>query len=328
MSASAPAATAQDLPDSWYPVCSAYQLKTDRPLAIRALDADWVVFRAENGRCAAVQRYCCHMGTDLALASICENTLQCPLHHWRFDGAGRCIDIPVSDHIPEDAKLATLRCVERFGIIFVGHGAEDLFEFPSFGEGGESAHSRPKLVPMMASYETVSLNLFDVQHLTTVHLRKLHKPAELFSDGDSHLGIRYSVCNVKARLGNIIVRWLRLSATNIRVDCWGGNLLLISIQGGRPNFIMALTPNGAGQCTLYLATVEPATYANPLATIARRIKLELAASLTRAFISEDIRTLSNAKAIAGVLLPVQDAEAIRFWQYFSGLPRSGFSTRV
>ncbi len=278
----------QDLPDSWYPICSSYQLKQKRPLAVRALDDDWVVFRAENGRCATVQRYCCHMGTDLALGSVNDNTLQCPLHHWRFNGDGQCVKIPVSDRIPVDAKLAKLRCVERFGIIFVGHGANELFEFPSFGNDGESASSFPKLVPISAPYEAVSLNSFDVQHLTTVHQRKLHEPAELFSNSHSHLGIRYSAYNVKDRLGNIIARWLGLSANNIRVDCWGGNLLFISIEGGRPNFIVALTPNGDGQCVLYLATVEPATFANPLGRLAHRIKLEVAASLTRAFISEDL----------------------------------------
>ena len=37
-----------------------------------------------------------------------------------------------------------------------------------------------------------------------------------------------------------------------------------------------------------------------------------------------IRTLSNARTSAGVLLPDADAEAIRFWKYFGDLPKSAY----
>ena len=84
----------RELPDSWYPICSARDLKRDRPLPIQAFDREWVLFRTGAGVCAAVQRYCCHMGTDLALGNVTENSLRCPLHHWRFDGDGKCVDIP------------------------------------------------------------------------------------------------------------------------------------------------------------------------------------------------------------------------------------------
>jgi nitrite reductase/ring-hydroxylating ferredoxin subunit len=320
--------TRRELPDSWYPICRSRQLKRNRPLPIQAFGREWVVFRTGEGRCTAVQRHCCHMGTDLALGEIADNSLRCPLHHWRFDGDGKCIDIPASEIIPPDAKLEKLRCIDKFGIVFAAHGSENLFHFPYFADdfpGTPSASSRTKLISMAASYETVSLNLFDVQHLTTVHKRKLHKPAELFSDSTQHLGIRYSAYNASERIGNHFARWLGLSAADIHVDCWGGNLLLICIQGRRPNFIMALMPVTEYSCQLYLVMVESESNANVMSAIARRIKLELAASLTSAFISEDIRTLSNSRSLAGVLLPDADAEAIRFWAYFNSLPTNGLS---
>ncbi len=318
----------QELPDSWYPICSSRMLKRNRPLPIQAFDREWVVFRADHGRCTVVQRYCCHMGTDLALGEIADNSLQCPLHHWRFDGDGKCVDIPASETIPPDAKLEKLRCIEKFGIVFAARGSDSPFRFPLFADnvpGACPANSRTKFVSMAASYETVSLNLFDVQHLTTVHQRILHEPAELVSVSPHHLGIRYSAYNASETIGNHIIRWLGLSANDIRVDCWGGNLLLIGILGHRPNFIMALMPVTEHSCQLYLATVESELPAGALSRVVQKIKLELAASLTRAFISEDIRTLSNAQTTAGTLLPDADAEAIRFWKYFEGLPKKGLS---
>jgi nitrite reductase/ring-hydroxylating ferredoxin subunit len=316
------------LPDSWYPICSSRKLKSDRPMPIQAFGREWVLFRGSDGRCSAVQRYCCHMGTDLALGEVSGNSLRCPLHHWRFDGEGKCVEIPASKTIPPDAKLEKLQCIEKFGIVFAAHGSDSLFDLPDFADnipGSHSVNSRTKVLSICASYETVSLNLFDVQHLTTVHQRKLHEPAELFSDSRHHLGIRYSAYNASERIGNHIARWLGLSATDIRCDCWGGNLLLLCIKGRRPNFIMALMPVTEYSCCIYLATVESVSSASVLSRIPRQIKLQLAASLTRAFISEDIRTLSNSRMLAGVLLPDADAEAIRFWKYFRSLPTSGLS---
>ena len=205
---------------------------------------------------------------------------------------------------------------------------EIFFDFPDFAnvnnDTNHIANSRPKLILMPAAYETVSLNLFDMQHLITVHQRKLRNPAVLFSENSNHLGIRYSAYNARGRAGNRLARWLGLSANHIRVDCWGGNLLFISIEGRRPNFIMALMPNGEGCCLLYLAMVESSS-SHAFGRIALTIKLETAAALTRSFIAEDIRTLSNARTAPGVLLPEVDAEAIRFWEYFGDLPRSGVS---
>lgn len=312
-----------DLPDSWYPVCRSEQLTTSRPFAVRAFGQDWVLFRTGQEHCSAVQRYCCHMGTDLALGQVIECELQCPAHHWRFNAGGKCVGIPASKVIPARAKLVSRPCVERFGMIFIRHGGNDVFEFPAF-EGIDSlAHSRAKLISMPSAYETVSLNLFDVQHLITVHQRELQQPAEMFSIGSSHLGIRYSVRNIRERLGNRLARWLGMSANHIRVDCWGGNLLLVTIKGNRPSVVMALMPIDSRSSQLYLATVESSRSNNTANGWAQRLKLELAVSLTRAFVSEDIRMLSNARTSMGVLLPDIDVEAARFWSYWEELARSG-----
>ncbi len=309
------------LPDSWYPVCFSGDVRRGRPTSIKAFGSEWVIFRTDNDGYTAVQRFCCHMGTDLALAAIVDEQLECPLHRWRFDSSGRCVRIPATDCIPAEAVLKKLCCVERFGIVFVAVESDALFEFPSFSEDGDFRNSRPRLVQMRAPYETVSLNLFDVQHLSTVHERKLRVPAELFSDNSSHLGIRYSVYNPNERLGNRMASWIGMSANDLHVDCWGGNLLLISIDGGRPDFIMALMPDDADSCTLYIATVENSSSTDVLSRVLRAMRLEISAFLTRAFIEEDIRVLSNARSFAGVLLPDVDAAVIQFWDYFDALPR-------
>lgn len=316
-----PAAGPGVYPDSWYPACVSRQVRRKRPFAVRVLGMEWVIFRDTGDRLAVVQRFCCHMGTDLARGQVDGDVLRCPLHHWCFGRDGRCVAIPGVEKIPERAELATLECMERFGIVFVAHGPGRPFGFPGFVDINDVASSRPRFVPMQAPYVAVSLNLFDMQHLTTVHQRGLREPAEMFSEGPSHIGIRFSAYDMKERFGNRVARWFGMSARNIRVDCWGGNLSLISIDGRRPNIILALAPVDERSCRLYLATADERE-AGLLPGIARAIKLELATWLTRLFVSEDIRILSNARTSAGILLADRDAEAIKFWEYFDDLPRS------
>ena len=309
-------------PSSWYPVCASHQVSARRPLAVCILGVAWIVFRGAEGRCVVVQRYCCHMGSDLARGSVIDSFVRCPLHHWRFAGTGACVDIPGRTDIPANARLMTLRCEEHFGIVFVKHGDDDSIDYPIFADAGELRYSRPRIIRMAASYVTVSLNLFDVQHLVTVHQRVLTRPPEHFSDSVHHLGVRYSVENARPRIGNHIAVLLGMSARDIRVDCWGGNLLLISIKGSRPDFIMALAPVDPGNCRVFMATLDRARGGSAVAGIAQSMALELAALLTRSFIAEDIKILSNSKTTAGVLLPDLDAGSLRFWEYFNSLPRS------
>jgi phenylpropionate dioxygenase-like ring-hydroxylating dioxygenase large terminal subunit len=53
--------------------------------------------------------------------------LQCPFHGWRYDGSGRCVEIPYSDtaRIPERARVRGYPTVEKNGLIFAWHHALD-----------------------------------------------------------------------------------------------------------------------------------------------------------------------------------------------------------
>ena len=48
--------------------------------------------------------------------------IRCAYHHWRFDCAGRCVDIPAGDKIPPGARIATYPSAEAWGLIWAFNG--------------------------------------------------------------------------------------------------------------------------------------------------------------------------------------------------------------
>ncbi|MEO0606547.1 MAG: Rieske (2Fe-2S) protein, partial [Myxococcota bacterium] len=78
----------------WYLVCASRDL---RPMQVRSFELCGqriVLFRGADGTVGAVDAFCPHMGTDLGIGKVVDNTIQCFFHQWRFDRTGACVDIP------------------------------------------------------------------------------------------------------------------------------------------------------------------------------------------------------------------------------------------
>lgn len=100
------------LPDQWFPVCSARALGA-RPLAARLQGVPLVLFRDERGGPAALLDRCPHRNVPLSLGRRDRaGTLACAYHGWRFDGAGRCREVP--GLCEDDAAGAPGRAVPSF----------------------------------------------------------------------------------------------------------------------------------------------------------------------------------------------------------------------
>ena len=51
------------------------------------------------------------MGANLAGGKVVGNHVQCPFHHWEYNGEGTCARIPYTDApIPEAAKVKAWPC--------------------------------------------------------------------------------------------------------------------------------------------------------------------------------------------------------------------------
>jgi len=100
------------LPDQWFPVCSARALSA-RPMAVRVQGVPLVLFRDARGGPAALLDRCPHRNVPLSLGRRdAAGTLACAYHGWRFDGAGRCCEVP--GLVDADAAGAPGRAVPSF----------------------------------------------------------------------------------------------------------------------------------------------------------------------------------------------------------------------
>ncbi|MBM7806830.1 phenylpropionate dioxygenase-like ring-hydroxylating dioxygenase large terminal subunit [Geodermatophilus bullaregiensis] len=78
----------------WFPVARATEVGTT-PVPVGAAGRAYVVVRLRPGaEVSAFPARCPHRLVPLAAATVVEGRLQCPYHGWRFDGEGRCVDVP------------------------------------------------------------------------------------------------------------------------------------------------------------------------------------------------------------------------------------------
>lgn len=107
----------------WFPVARAAQVGTT-PVPVTAGDQGYVVVRLRpGGEVSAFPARCPHRLVPLATAAVVDGRLQCPAHGWRFDGEGRCTEIPslgADGTPPPRADLPTPWAVEvRHGWVWI-----------------------------------------------------------------------------------------------------------------------------------------------------------------------------------------------------------------
>ena len=111
----------------WYAAYAAQRL-ADKPVAVRLLGWDLVLYRDAEGRACALHDRCAHRGAQLSLGEITEGRIACRYHGWRYDSDGRCAHVPslVADQqIPRGFAVRAFPCAEQDGYIWIwaGEGA-------------------------------------------------------------------------------------------------------------------------------------------------------------------------------------------------------------
>lgn len=159
----------------WYPMATTAEL-TDKPLRVRALTQDFVVFRDADGRARCLSNTCTHRGGSLAGGKLVDGNVQCPYHGWQFAGDGRCRRIPslgTGASIPGRTRVDSYPVDERYGIVFAFLGDLPEAERPPIlaaKEWGEAGW-RPTLqnFAIKAYYERSVENGIDPAHNEYVH---------------------------------------------------------------------------------------------------------------------------------------------------------------
>jgi phenylpropionate dioxygenase-like ring-hydroxylating dioxygenase large terminal subunit len=159
----------------WYPMATSQEL-TDKPLRVRALTQDFVVFRDAQGKARCLSNTCTHRGGSLSGGKVVGDNVQCPYHGWQFDGAGQCKRMPslgVNANIPGRTRVDAYPVDERYGIVFAFLGDLPESERPPILAvkewGQEGWRSTLQHFAIKGYYERSIENGIDPAHNEYVH---------------------------------------------------------------------------------------------------------------------------------------------------------------
>jgi nitrite reductase/ring-hydroxylating ferredoxin subunit len=155
----------------WYLLCRSSDILRTQVQSFDLCGQRIVVFRGNDDSVKAMDAFCPHMGADLGIGKVVDNSIQCFFHHWQYDGTGSCIAIPCSEKIPPQAKLQSYGVAEKYGHIWVYPDANPPVSVPEYDdwidkevywELGDSVHRS-------CHHHVNMINGIDAQHLRTVH---------------------------------------------------------------------------------------------------------------------------------------------------------------
>ena len=116
----------------WIPAWPAAALEADgKPVRVRLLGNNYVLFRDSQGRVGILDELCPHRRASLALGRNEDNGLRCIYHGWKFDVSGTPVDTPniEGEHARQrfcaSLRLSRYKVEERGGIIWAWFGQGD-----------------------------------------------------------------------------------------------------------------------------------------------------------------------------------------------------------
>lgn len=165
----------------WYAAAESKNV-TDKPVSVRMLGQDFVLFRDSDGNAHCLSNTCAHRGGALADGEVAGDCIQCPYHGWQFNGDGKCIRIPslgLDAKIPTRARVDSYPTDERYGLIFAFLGDLPEEERPPIMECKEYGQEdwRPTTIVFEwdIDYKRSLENALDPAHNEFVHTTHIDK---------------------------------------------------------------------------------------------------------------------------------------------------------
>ena len=165
--------------NDWHVVAYAPDLQEGKPVPVRLLEEDIVLWRVGD-KIHAWRDLCLHRGTRLSLGRVENETLICPYHGWTYNEEGQCIRFPAhpDQKPPATARAKMYRVQEKYNWIWVtlGNPEHDIAAFPQWGDPAfHIVDCGPYSIN--ASGPRAIENFLDVTHFPFVHRGLLGDPA-------------------------------------------------------------------------------------------------------------------------------------------------------
>jgi nitrite reductase/ring-hydroxylating ferredoxin subunit len=121
----------------WLPFMLADDLVAEAPpKRLHLLGEPLVAFRDSRGRAGLLSEHCPHRRASLALGRNEAGGLRCAYHGWKFDVAGRCLDMPsepAGSGFRDKVRAEAYPVLERAGLLWAYLGPTEMrAELPEF----------------------------------------------------------------------------------------------------------------------------------------------------------------------------------------------------
>jgi phthalate 4,5-dioxygenase len=170
----------------WLPAFQSSELPDNDgdPLRIKLLGENLIAFRDTSGVIGLLADACAHRGASLFYGRNEEGGLRCVYHGWKFDTAGRCMDMPSEpneSNFKDKIKARAYAAQERNGIVWAYMGSRKAPDLPGLPEF-ESNMINPEETVMWTAlrdcnYMQALEGDIDTSHLGFLHLGAI-KPEE------------------------------------------------------------------------------------------------------------------------------------------------------
>jgi phthalate 4,5-dioxygenase oxygenase subunit len=171
----------------WIPACLSEQVveSDGKPVKIRLLGEDLVVFRDSDGRLGVLDEYCPHRRVSLAYARNEECGLRCLYHGWKMDVEGNVLEMasePPESGFVEKVKMKAYPAREAGGFVWTYMGPRETmpeFEPPAFAPTPQTRVSIVK-IHVACNWAQILEGQIDSAHSSSLHSSDM-KPAKVDS---------------------------------------------------------------------------------------------------------------------------------------------------
>ncbi|MEW2461250.1 MULTISPECIES: aromatic ring-hydroxylating dioxygenase subunit alpha [unclassified Microbacterium] len=111
----------------WHPVAKVEDATT-RPLSLRVLGEELVLFRTRKGKAGLLHPRCIHRGASLFYGGVEDEGIRCCYHGWVFDTEGHCLEQPCEPDLGlhrDRVRQPWYPVEEQYGLIWAYMGPPD-----------------------------------------------------------------------------------------------------------------------------------------------------------------------------------------------------------
>jgi aminopyrrolnitrin oxygenase len=281
------------VPENWYLLAPSAKVRPGAVLATSVGGTEIVLMRSHARTLTAYAAQCAHMGCHLRHASVEPHGLRCALHRRLIgtDGVFQDPDARGSHRLTQ----RTYPVVEHYGAIFVwlGPGPAPDLPLPRMAPGETFAARPVGLFETRTDWISLLSNGFDMEHLATVHRRRLIEAAEVTHPTADSFRLSYRSRVIGTRVQDRIVKRLSGNEVHASMTSWRGSMMFVESTLGRRRsfFILSMCPK-----------IDGGTEVRSIVGVIQRrsgwldaARLRLTAAMFISFLSDDFQVLDGLR---------------------------------